>query len=382
MSASIVAATGFTAEEGQDRVPKTQLTLDARVPSSAPGTCQSRSTSAGSETPPQSSVGEENAQSPFLSLAKALEDPFENMDRSPFPIRNTFYDAPVGRPLSLEGFFSERAIQSCPPSRLVSFDDVKAPPGLDDVTAPPGLENVGRAKLDKSVRAIPSEQDPLFVIRNTFIDTASQRPLSLEGFITEREAQSCPASRNQSFDDAVLPPGLEALLESMNETGPLSPRRTISLDALSPPARPISIDGGELPTVADASKAGFGPFCTGAAGIPLVPPPPMSWAPMFAPCAYSPPPPPTFSPDATVLRLSQILEEPEVAPAQLPSVGSAGHHAGECKPCAFFYTKGCGNGKNCTFCHLCGPDEKKKRRAEKKMARFSAAGQSVLSYNY
>lgn len=48
-----------------------------------------------------------------------------------------------------------------------------------------------------------------------------------------------------------------------------------------------------------------------------------------------------------------------------PSRGSAGHNDGICKPCAFLYTKGCDNGFDCPFCHLCEPGEKKKRRKAK-----------------
>lgn len=50
---------------------------------------------------------------------------------------------------------------------------------------------------------------------------------------------------------------------------------------------------------------------------------------------------------------------------QLPSVGSASHGHGHCKPCAFLHTKGCDNGVNCPFCHLCELGEKKKRRKER-----------------
>merc|ERR1719464_950601 len=50
---------------------------------------------------------------------------------------------------------------------------------------------------------------------------------------------------------------------------------------------------------------------------------------------------------------------------ELPSIGSAAHAAGRCKPCAFAYTKGCANGLSCPFCHLCDADEKKRRRKEK-----------------
>lgn len=50
----------------------------------------------------------------------------------------------------------------------------------------------------------------------------------------------------------------------------------------------------------------------------------------------------------------------------LPSPGSAGHGTGTCKPCAFLHTKGCANGTNCEFCHLCDPEEKKRRKREKR----------------
>ena len=49
----------------------------------------------------------------------------------------------------------------------------------------------------------------------------------------------------------------------------------------------------------------------------------------------------------------------------LPSLGSASHGTGLCKPCAFHHTKGCQCGVNCTFCHLCLPGEKKRRQKEK-----------------
>jgi len=56
---------------------------------------------------------------------------------------------------------------------------------------------------------------------------------------------------------------------------------------------------------------------------------------------------------------------PAPGSAELPSIGSSGHLAGLCKPCAFLHTKGCENGPACAFCHLCGPGEKKRRQKEK-----------------
>ena len=52
----------------------------------------------------------------------------------------------------------------------------------------------------------------------------------------------------------------------------------------------------------------------------------------------------------------------------VPSVGSANHGSGQCKPCAFHHTKGCQCGAMCTFCHLCMPGEKKRRQKEKQQA--------------
>jgi len=47
------------------------------------------------------------------------------------------------------------------------------------------------------------------------------------------------------------------------------------------------------------------------------------------------------------------------------SVGSAGHPL-TCRPCAFFWTKGCMNGKDCRFCHEWHPPKKKKPMKEQK----------------
>jgi len=66
--------------------------------------------------------------------------------------------------------------------------------------------------------------------------------------------------------------------------------------------------------------------------------------------------------------------DPAPGTSELPSVGSAEHGqgAGNCKPCAFFHKKGCDNGLLCAFCHLCSPDELKRRRREKMETRRSS----------
>merc|ERR1712048_76565 len=218
------------------------------------------------------------------------------------------------------------------------------PVSFDEVGMPPGLEELGSPMVDKSIQIVNhAEHYPAFVIRNTFIDTVVQRPLSLEGFFQPREIHSCPASRPTSMDDMDLPPVLKELLEAIDEDSP------------------------SLGTKVDERQQA--PFTHDSPLSCGLPPPPMSWAPALTQSAVPPPPPPAFSPGRPILQLSlsQMLSEVDtIETSFLPSEGSAYHHTGGCKPCAFFHTKGCDNGAACSFCHLCGPDEKRRRNVEKK----------------
>jgi hypothetical protein len=60
---------------------------------------------------------------------------------------------------------------------------------------------------------------------------------------------------------------------------------------------------------------------------------------------------------------------------KLPSIGSAGHAFGTCKPCEFFHRTHCRAGENCKFCHLCGPGEPKLRKNQKHAAMRAARQQ-------
>merc|ERR1719373_1264148 len=83
------------------------------------------STSAGSASPPPS-------PSQVVAAPSYIRSPAHHFPCSTFPefeypvpfsIRNTFIDAGIGRPLSLEEFYEERRVHSCP---------VQPPPGLED----------------------------------------------------------------------------------------------------------------------------------------------------------------------------------------------------------------------------------------------------------
>jgi hypothetical protein len=58
----------------------------------------------------------------------------------------------------------------------------------------------------------------------------------------------------------------------------------------------------------------------------------------------------------------------------LPSIGSADHLAGLCKPCGFLFKGGCTQGPECKFCHLCEPGTiQEKRRRKRRLVRSKHA---------
>eukprot|EP00931_Biecheleriopsis_adriatica_P046083 TRINITY_DN26442_c0_g3_i1.p1 TRINITY_DN26442_c0_g3~~TRINITY_DN26442_c0_g3_i1.p1 ORF type:complete len:164 (-),score=14.53 TRINITY_DN26442_c0_g3_i1:440-931(-) len=87
--------------------------------------------------------------------------------------------------------------------------------------------------------------------------------------------------------------------------------------------------------------------------------------------------------DIAVLALSfEVTSMPSHQPASrhdVPSTQKA-HDEGTCRPCAYFWAKadGCRLGADCAFCHLCPPEEFKRRRKEKnKQMRDATAGMTA-----
>lgn len=205
-----------------------------------------------------------------------------------------------------------------------------------------GSDNVEISKLASrySQRSfdsgLPDYEYPVpLVVRNTFIDTEVSRPLSLFEFLEERRINSCPV---------LLETGAET--EDDQRTVPIEPR----------PLRRSLTAGAQADVSAESA-------CTAVAiGS--------SWS-----SAEIDHHPASTHVDASkqgprVLVLSEALPEPEpeLCSDDLPTIGSADHHLGTCKPCAFFHTRGCDNGRQCAFCHMCGPNEKRKRQKEKQAA--------------
>jgi len=165
-----------------------------------------------------------------------------------------------------------------------------------------------------------------FIVRNTFIDTQVVRPLSLDDFFQERRIHSCPVAATE--DEGCS--SLEEVEEEVPTAQPLHRAITTGAHAFM-----TSVATGFWPTLQQAKSTGP---VEAANATPATP---------------------------RVLMLSEALPEPLLGSDELPTVGSAGHHTGACKPCAFFHTRGCGNGLQCSFCHLCPADEKRKRQKDK-----------------
>jgi hypothetical protein len=182
-----------------------------------------------------------------------------------------------------------------------------------------------RSRLSTLEEKLPQYEYPVsVVVRNTFIDAKVGRPESLDEFFEERRIHSCPPQHDDH--DIVLK----------------SPEPSFMHIAFTVGAQAF------MDTVVAATGILVEPECQASApsatAFSLIPP--------------------------RVLVLSDALPEagPELGTHDLPTVGSAGHSVGSCKPCAFLYTKGCENGVHCSFCHLCPPDEKRRRQKEKQNA--------------
>lgn len=192
-----------------------------------------------------------------------------------------------------------------------------------------GSRESGECRRGPSQTGLPDYEYPVpFVVRNTFIEAKLGRPDSLDEFYRDRQIHSSPAvtdeCKEQSRDGS---------------------------DAQPTPSRTIAARAHALISSAAASTG----FWTGLQDEETAFPTDHVGAPLQMQMPH-------------VLMLSEALPESQLGSPEMPTMGSSGHYIGACKPCAFFYTRGCENGVQCTFCHLCPPDEKRRRQKEKQVA--------------
>lgn len=295
-------------------------------------------------------------------------------------VRNTFFDTPLVRPDSLEGFFKEREIFSCPATRQQTADTARMLQTVEEI--PSGAAVPSPAELSSAMS---------YLVQNTFINTVD-RPESLEGFLNERQVLSCPATRahTMSVDGLGCGPLLEDEAENdydadsptrMNVPWPSTPDANVAkqsslLSSLSSPrsSTPLLHSAPRTISIAEALKPAqltFSPIIARPASLGPLPAPPADWAPEAFNFNLVPLPPlpaehadDPFADDDYMLRCIDTSSAP--GSLALPSLGSALHAGGNCKPCSFVHKAGCGKGSQCPFCHLCDPTEKKRREKIKK----------------
>mmetsp|Transcript_4090 Transcript_4090/g.6323 ORF Transcript_4090/g.6323 Transcript_4090/m.6323 type:complete len:244 (+) Transcript_4090:73-804(+) len=189
---------------------------------------------------------------------------------------------------------------------------------------------------------------PVFV-RNTFLDTPVVRPFSLDEFVKERRIQSCPletcgSSGSEDFEEAPLHSS--------------SLQRAVTLSATL-----ITDVANDAAFKASLAVSSFRDWWNPVESFAL--PADSSTVPEHHHAVYEPPADFEDQGTSQVICLAGALGEPVLGSSELPTVGSAGHRLGTCRPCAFLHKRGCGNGVQCSFCHLCDAGEKKRRQKEK-----------------
>lgn len=197
--------------------------------------------------------------------------------------------------------------------------------GMPDVQAPEQGWSENPQPHGSASAPTALEEDKL-ILKNTFIHVKD----SEEEFLTPlRQVRSCPGSRLPSPRGRSDSGGVDKLLiDSLREA------------VLSLP---------KLASREDSDNSSLAAGSTAAESSEWEPATAFTRSPQQAPQ------------DSNTVNLD-LLGTP-----LCPSMGSAGHARGLCKPCAFIgrVDKKCTSGIKCTFCHLCSPGEKQRRKKEK-----------------
>lgn len=247
---------------------------------------------------------------------------------------------------------------------------VDGPLFVDCVGSPSGvLRFVDNSDMREDAgRSLPKDM-PATVDMN-LLATRSEM-FSSEGKHNEAQVTAANAPADLSFEQNMLLDGSIRQSGFGSSTAErvsiVSPSRPMVLHE-SMQTQPISLESSS--EEADAERF------EGRSLVPrgCLPPPPTESAPLLEQPVLPPPPRSavTMAAEARLLRKSPTVTEMELGSQKLPTVGSASHRYGACKPCAFVHTKGCANGVRCPFCHLCAPDERRRRKDEKKRQRRDA----------
>jgi len=255
-------------------------------------------------------------------------------------VRNTFLEFPVEQLLRLDGSAAHRRSRSCPPrlrvgdrSETGSAVGISRCSSLASLATEEGVPDVPRAWVGSV-----TDQLHQFMPPPPFFPAASAPP-----------APWLPQPPLASARWPSISSTQPLMSEVASDHSHMYPSRATQNVAIGPTIETCSFHGGcgDKPDMRGAEGTGMSVVwaeCSGSSAC--------RWA---ASCNWS----------AGREVKWQRPKELELGSPELPTVGSANHHIGKCKPCAFVHRSGCSNGVDCPFCHLCDPDEKKHRQKER-----------------
>lgn len=261
-------------------------------------------------------------------------------------VKNTFLDIPEPPSLSLSGFFKDREICSCPPRTAhlggimtAILDDASE----DEVCCPEAAEEAERE--DSNCRSDLKGRES--ILPAEVLDDVQQGVSQLLA-CTEHQAAALGSSTCNATWAQLL--SLAQPAHQMNQRPPwlegdgvvcVTPMQAQPQQACHTSPHQMLCLSEALPAPALAQLLSAGLLCASECGM--------------------------------VSNTCNASEQPLAAAtvSALPSLGSAGHHLGQCQPCAFT-AKGCSAGESCTFCHLCDSSEHKRQKKRKQALRRAA----------
>jgi len=250
-------------------------------------------------------------------------------------------------------------------------------PALD---GPAYVSSSGPGLSMHSSRLPEIEYPAPYFVTNTFIHAKVGREPSLEGFYHERQLASCISAIGGSGTEGEETP--HALTAAEAAAATIDDQVANLPGGFRNPAWPFG-------SVCETPTNAFNMLPSDAGWPCAIPPAPVALPVVAHPVQQQatfpvPPEPPAGLPaeppsgsaqseETPVLMLSEAVPQPAVGSSELPTVGSQMHRWGTCSPCAHAHSnKGCKNGVECQFCHLCEPGELKRRQKMKRMAQRQA----------
>eukprot|EP00933_Yihiella_yeosuensis_P074867 TRINITY_DN8394_c0_g1_i1.p1 TRINITY_DN8394_c0_g1~~TRINITY_DN8394_c0_g1_i1.p1 ORF type:complete len:684 (-),score=176.88 TRINITY_DN8394_c0_g1_i1:214-2199(-) len=283
----------------------------------------------------------------------------------PVPVPTTLQPAAT-TPSFTPSFSSSSFAMSAAPSTPPAATTVAAPTAAA-LAAPPALgsrsDMLSAAQLAQPPAfQVPTQLHHLEVLTATQSAAAAAPP----GIAGSDTVNPLAAPYHQRQDIMSTPPGITQLVMSDLVAAPLPPPPSYAAPFASDCTTAVA------PMLAPKLALSLTDRKTPMA-VPLPAPLPTASMPIAAGAMAAP------QTQVQQLRISEALDSSKsqrvLGSEAAPTRGSWNHGSGDCRPCAFFHTKGCEGGVNCNFCHFCLPGEKKRRQKTKSVAyKLSAKG--------